>query len=166
MSRWLHPWVGRVPWRRMCQPTPVFLPGEPHGQRSRTGCSPWGRRVRHGWSDWAPRPVSYQRKWEQRELFYIRYLFSHEYLDALLSWFIKEPENFQIQGRISRNLLIIYCMQNAASRNACFFFFFFFPPSLSAGHCRSRGQHHVTRSKDLFLVALQKKKKQQPRFSN
>ena len=25
------------------QPTPVFLPGEAHGQRSLVGCSPWGR---------------------------------------------------------------------------------------------------------------------------
>ena len=26
------PWVGKVPWRRKWQPTPVFLPGEFHGQ--------------------------------------------------------------------------------------------------------------------------------------
>ena len=29
-----HPWVGKIPWRREWQPTPVFLPGEFHGQRS------------------------------------------------------------------------------------------------------------------------------------
>jgi len=29
-------------WRRKCLPTPVFLPGEPHGQRSLVGYSPWG----------------------------------------------------------------------------------------------------------------------------
>ena len=29
-------------WRREWQPTPVFLPGEFHGQRSLVGCSPWG----------------------------------------------------------------------------------------------------------------------------
>ena len=28
------PWVGNIPWRRDCQPTLVFLPGEFHGQRS------------------------------------------------------------------------------------------------------------------------------------
>ena len=28
-------------------PTPVFWPGEFHGQRSLAGYSPWGRRVRH-----------------------------------------------------------------------------------------------------------------------
>ena len=32
-------------WRRKCQPTPVFLPGEFHGQRSLAGDSPWGHRV-------------------------------------------------------------------------------------------------------------------------
>ena len=30
----LNPWVGKIPWRRKWQPTPVFLPGESHGQRS------------------------------------------------------------------------------------------------------------------------------------
>ena len=30
----LHPWVGKIPWRRKWQPTPVFLPGKSHGQRS------------------------------------------------------------------------------------------------------------------------------------
>ena len=30
-------------WRRKWQPTPVFLPGESHVQRSLVGCSPWGR---------------------------------------------------------------------------------------------------------------------------
>ena len=28
------PWVGKIPWRRKWQPTPVFLPGESHGQRT------------------------------------------------------------------------------------------------------------------------------------
>ena len=31
---WLDPWVGKIPWRREWLPTPVFLPGEFHGQRS------------------------------------------------------------------------------------------------------------------------------------
>ena len=30
------------PWRRKWQPTPVFLPGESHGQRSLAGYGPWG----------------------------------------------------------------------------------------------------------------------------
>ena len=34
------PWVGKIPWRRGWQPTPVFLPGEPQGQSSLVGYSP------------------------------------------------------------------------------------------------------------------------------
>ena len=39
--------VGKISWRRAWQPTPVFLPGESHGQRSLMDYSPWGRRVGH-----------------------------------------------------------------------------------------------------------------------
>ena len=34
------PWVGKIPWRRAQQPTPVFLPAEFHGQRN-LGYSPY-----------------------------------------------------------------------------------------------------------------------------
>ena len=37
-----HPWVGKIPRMRAWQPTPVFLPGESHGQRSLVGYSPLG----------------------------------------------------------------------------------------------------------------------------
>ena len=40
-------WVRKIPWRREWLPTPVFLPGEFHGQRSLVGYSPWHRRVGH-----------------------------------------------------------------------------------------------------------------------
>ena len=36
----VHPWVGKIPWRRAWQPTPVFLPGECHGQRRLAGYGP------------------------------------------------------------------------------------------------------------------------------
>ena len=32
-----NPWVRKIPWRKTQQPTPVFLPGESHGQRSLAG---------------------------------------------------------------------------------------------------------------------------------
>ena len=35
-----HLWVGKIPWRKAWQPTPVFLPGESHGQRSLAVYSP------------------------------------------------------------------------------------------------------------------------------
>ena len=44
-----HDWVTSLSlftfmhWRQKWQPTPVFLPGKPHRQRSLVGCSPWGR---------------------------------------------------------------------------------------------------------------------------
>ena len=58
LSRWLSgkepacqcrrlkfdPQFGKIPWRRGWQPTPVFLPGKPHGQRSLAGYSSWGRK--------------------------------------------------------------------------------------------------------------------------
>ena len=34
------PCVGKIPWRRAQQPTPVFLPEESHGQRSLADYSP------------------------------------------------------------------------------------------------------------------------------
>ena len=37
-------WVGKIPWRRKWQPTPVFLPGKSHGQRSLAGYRPWGQK--------------------------------------------------------------------------------------------------------------------------
>ena len=35
--------IGKIPWRRKCQPAPVFLPGESQGRRSLVGCRLWGR---------------------------------------------------------------------------------------------------------------------------
>ena len=40
-------WVGKVPWRRAWQPTPVFLPGESHGQRNLEGTV---HRVAQSWT--------------------------------------------------------------------------------------------------------------------
>ena len=38
------PWVGKSPWRRAWQPTPVFLPAEPHRPGSLAGYSPQGHK--------------------------------------------------------------------------------------------------------------------------
>ena len=38
-TREFDPWLGKIPWRRAQQPTPVFLPGDSHGQRSLEGYS-------------------------------------------------------------------------------------------------------------------------------
>ena len=55
------PWVGKIPWGRKWQPTPVFLPGKSHGHRSLVGYSPWGCKE----SDTTERlhfPLSFPRK--------------------------------------------------------------------------------------------------------
>ena len=41
------PWARKIPWRRKRQPTPVFLPGKSHRQKSLVGYSLWTGRVRH-----------------------------------------------------------------------------------------------------------------------
>ena len=38
------PWMGKIPWRRQWQPTPVFLPGKFHGQRCLVDYSPWSHK--------------------------------------------------------------------------------------------------------------------------
>ena len=40
-------WVGKIPWRKEQLPTPVFWPGEFHGQRNLAGYSPWDRKESH-----------------------------------------------------------------------------------------------------------------------
>ena len=35
------PWVGKIPWRRKWQSTPVLLPGKSHGQGSQVGYRQW-----------------------------------------------------------------------------------------------------------------------------
>ena len=46
-----HPWIRKIPWRREWLPTPIFLPGKSHGQRSLVGDSPGShKRVRHNFA--------------------------------------------------------------------------------------------------------------------
>ena len=40
MRQGFDPWVGKIPWRKAWQSTPVFLPGESHEKRSLVGYSP------------------------------------------------------------------------------------------------------------------------------
>ena len=57
-----NPWVRKIPWRRAWQSTPVFLPGESHGQREPGGLQAMGsQRVGHKWSDLACMHTSGQR---------------------------------------------------------------------------------------------------------
>ena len=44
MRQGFSSWIGKILWRRVWQPTLVFLPGESHGQRSLADYSPWGHK--------------------------------------------------------------------------------------------------------------------------
>ena len=44
LPRRFNSWVRKMPWSRKWQPTPLFLPGKSHGQRSLAGYSPWGHK--------------------------------------------------------------------------------------------------------------------------
>ena len=45
------PWVGKIPWRRAWQPTPVFLPGESHGPEEPGGLQSMGsHKAQHSWA--------------------------------------------------------------------------------------------------------------------
>ena len=54
-------WIRKIPWRRKWQPSPVFLPGKSHGQRSLVGYSPWSHKiVRH---DLVTKQQQQQKEW-------------------------------------------------------------------------------------------------------
>ena len=55
----VDPWVGKVPWRRKWQPSPEFLPGESHEQRSLVNYSPWGPKNWTRLGNWTATNVNY-----------------------------------------------------------------------------------------------------------
>ena len=40
LESWVDRWIGKIPWKRKWQPTPVFLPEKSHGQKSLMDYSP------------------------------------------------------------------------------------------------------------------------------
>ena len=62
-------------WRRKWQPTPVFLPGEFHGQRGLVGCSPWGHRESDT-TEWLTHthtcPIMYWSWWPHGKLYILK----------------------------------------------------------------------------------------------
>ena len=59
------PWVGKILGIKEQVPTPVFLPGESHGQRSLAGYSPWGRKESDT-TEWLTLPTSDRGSRNQR----------------------------------------------------------------------------------------------------
>ena len=60
-------WVGKIPWRRKRQPSPVLLPGKSHGLRSLVGYSQWGSKSRTQLSDF-----TFTLMYTSSSLFYIK----------------------------------------------------------------------------------------------
>ena len=61
-----NPWVGKIPWRRAWQPTPVFLPGASHGQSSLVGYSPEGHK--DSGHDWATNTFTFMHNTQTDKL--------------------------------------------------------------------------------------------------
>ena len=59
------PWVGKIPWRRAWQLSPVFLPGESHGQRNLEATV---HSVAKSWTGLKPLSA-HTRGWEEEGLF-------------------------------------------------------------------------------------------------
>ena len=53
-------WVGKIPWRRKWQPTPVLLPRKSHGRRSLVGYIPWGCKE-SDMTEWLQRSLERQK---------------------------------------------------------------------------------------------------------
>ena len=60
---------GRFPWRRKWQPTPVFLPGEFHGQRSLMSYSPCGREESNMTERWTLSLLDGEDDWMEMWIF-------------------------------------------------------------------------------------------------
>ena len=66
-----HPWSGKIPWRTKWQPTPEFLPGESHGQRSLAGYSPWGSKESSMTEQLGMMSLISQKGWKKNFLIYL-----------------------------------------------------------------------------------------------
>ena len=82
------PWIGRIPWSRKWQPTPVFLPGKFPGWRSLAGYSPWGHKesamikVTED-TQWK---IPWSRKWQPTPVFVPRKFHAHRSLLGYSPW--------------------------------------------------------------------------------
>ena len=93
---WVHPWDGKIPWRRAWQPTSVFLSGESPRTEEPIGLQAMGSwRIRHDWAtkmyacipgsahtslhltlyhqpmDWKPFSITFTEEWTESERGYL-----------------------------------------------------------------------------------------------
>ena len=86
------PWLRKIPQRKKWQLTPIFLPGEVHGQRSLVGFSPWGRKELDTTEQLAHIYHS--------QIFYIEYRF--DFLNLFLTFFF-----FPLKKFLSKKFLFL-----------------------------------------------------------
>ena len=102
------PWVGKIPWRREWISTPVFLPGEFHGQRSLVDYSPKNRKE----SDMSEQLTLSHLQWEAENHFWVYAFFfpknSSTNLAALFSTPPKSMKKLRVHKRKDFPFLRIY----------------------------------------------------------
>ena len=106
-----NPQVGKIPWRREWQPTPVFLPGEPHGQRSLAGYSPWGRKE-SDMTEWLT-----NNNWESLEMKVGEHQFSSWRVPLI--WYFLTPQERRLEESLENSILQLLC-QSMISYYYCY----------------------------------------------
>ena len=105
--REFNAWVGKIPWKSKWQPTPAFLPGKFHGQRSLAGYSPWG---------WKSRTqLSTQAFWKYRAKtgFWLQDLSDTEFtvwIFNILSTLKRTPKKYIRKNILYKDIYVYICM--------------------------------------------------------
>ena len=125
------PWVKRIPQRREWQPTPIFLPGESHGQRSLVGYRPWSCKESDT-TEWLTLSLCWLStiEWANKN---IQTTFS--------DFFLKQRHNFSLLFRATQLFKIIEA-EPSIEELCCFFFFLFWNETLwygSISFCSIKG---------------------------
>ena len=144
----LDPWVGKIPWRRKWQPTPVFLPGKSHGQRSLVGYSPWGSKEL-GTAKWLSTCVHTHTHMHTHTCHFSHWLHYHPLLSRPLRYFSSLQESSFCAAVNSQPQGPVYRTNKSAWGRQKFPEFLAWPDQLLPGQC---GACHISQvTKWLFL---------------
>ena len=119
----LIPGLGKIPWRRKRQPTPVLLPGKSRGQRMLEGYSPWGRKEldtteRLSTAQHTLRSEEERRTGKKRqgtEFLLIRGV--KALFHSTLSWLL--PAKASLEGSCSKNRRVLTSLPLSSSNFRC-----------------------------------------------